>query len=118
MRLILIEVDDDEAAEKLVTKFSSLKSARIAGMFQVPKARCKCPNFDIKFGRQVPAEKRSIRGKLFGWWVHDKCHRASYGHQLTKNLIKPEDVTHSVQAPPTYVTQLTLWDRGYSPYFQ
>jgi len=118
MRLILIEVDDDEAAEKLVTKFSSLKSARIAGMFQVPKARCKCDNFEMRFGRRVPAEKRSLRGRLFGWWVHDKCHRAGYGAQLTKNLIDSKDVEHSVQAPPTYVQQLTLWDQGYHPSFK
>lgn len=116
--MILIEVDDDEAAEKLVAKFSSLRGARIAGMFQVPKARCRCDNFELRFGRRVPAEKRSLRGRLFGWWVHDKCGRPTHGSQLTKNLLKPEQVTHSVQAPETYVPQLTLWDRGHIPVFK
>lgn len=118
MRLILIEVDDDEAAEKLVARFNERKTARVAGMFQVPKSRCRCPNHDIRFGRQVPAEKRSLRGRMFGWWVHDKCGRPTHGQQLTKNLIKPEGVTHSVQAPPTYVIGLTLWDRGFHPLFK
>jgi len=112
--LIVIEVDDDEAAEKLVARINQTRTARVKGMFQMPRARCRCPNLEEKFGRLVPAEKRSLRGLQFGWWVHDKCHKVSKGlHSESKNLIARDDQPQGEGALPTYVDYIGWHDKGF-----
>lgn len=114
MRLIVIEVDDDAAAEKLVDKINSTRSARVKGIFQMPRARCKCPNLVERFGRMVPDEKRSVRGQLFGWWVHDKCHKVSKGlHSESKNLIDRADQPQGDVGMVTYIDYIGWHDRGF-----
>ena len=114
MRLIVVEVDDDETAEKLVRKLNATKFARVKGMFQMPKARCKCPSLVEKFGRMVPAEARSVRGQLFGWWVHETCHKVAKGlHSESKNMIAREDQPQGEGLLPTYVDYIAWHDKGF-----
>jgi hypothetical protein len=114
MRLIVVEVDNDETAEKLVAKLNATGFARVKGMFQVPKARCKCANLEERFGKLVPAQKKSIRGQLFGWWVHDVCHKVAKGlHSESKNLIKREDQPQGEGLLPTYVDYIAWHDKGF-----
>lgn len=114
MRLIVIEMDDDEVAERLVEKINATKSARVKGMFQMPRARCRCDNLVERFGRLVPAEKRSLRGRQFGWWVHDKCNKPTKGmHSEAKNLIAREDQPQAVGDLPTYVDYVAWHDKGF-----
>lgn len=115
MRLIVIEVDNDEAAERLVAKINATKSARVKGIFQMPRARCRCDNLVEKFGRMVPANKRSVRGQLFGWWVHDQCLKVSKGvHSETKNLIARADQPQRGGGDfTTYIDYIGWHDRGF-----
>lgn len=111
--MIVVEVDDDEAAERLVQKFSAIRSARVKGFFQVPKSRCSCPGPWASVSRS-PDWKRSVRGKLFGWWVHDKCHKPSRGLHNLKNLMAKEDQGQGPQsATDTYLDYLAFHDKGY-----
>lgn len=115
MRLIVIEVDDDEAAERLVAKFNATTSARVKGMFQMPRARCRC---DGPFSENSKSSmwKRSVRGTQFGWWVHDKCHKVSKGiHSESKNLIGRDKQPQAIGDYPTYVDSVTWHDRGHYP---
>ncbi len=114
MKLIVIEVDDDEAADRLIAKFSAIRSARVKGIFQAPRARCQCDNTEVKFGRTVAIQKRSVRGRLFGWWVHDKCNRVSKGmHSGAKNLIARADQPQGVGNLPTYIDYICWHDKGF-----
>ncbi len=114
MRLIVIEVDDDEAAERLVKKFEAIESARVKGIFQMPRARCRCDNLVERFGRLVPANKRSVRGQLFGWWVHDKCNKVSKGlHSEARNLIARADQPQAEGDLPTYIDHVGWHDKGF-----
>lgn len=112
---MVIEVDDDEAAEKLAAKINATRSARVKGMFQMPRARCRCDTMETRFGRRVPAERRSLRGLQFGWWVHDKCHKVAKGlHSETKNLIARKDQPQRGDGDfPTYVDYIGWHDRGF-----
>lgn len=113
MRLIVVEVDDDEAAERLIAKINSTKSARVKGMFQMPRARCRC-NGPFSENSKSTLWKRSLRGQQFGWWVHDKCLRVSKGlHTETKNLIAREDQPQGDTHMVTYVDGISWHDRGY-----
>lgn len=113
--MMVIEVDDDDAAERLAAKINKTSSARVKGMFQMPRARCRCDNLVEKFGRMVPAEKLSIRGRLFGWWVHDKCNKPARGlHSESKNLIpRPDQPQRANGDLITYVDYVGWHDRGF-----
>jgi hypothetical protein len=85
MRYVLIEVDDNEVAQKLMNKFENVRGLRIAGLFGPPTTWCGCPKSDGYHKDQI------VRGGKLGWWVHRSCRRARKGtHQLT-NLIWPAD---------------------------
>src|ERR1700744_237564 len=111
MRLIVIEVDDDAAAERLVAKFNATSSARGKGMFQMPRARCRCDG-PFSDNSRSSLWKRSVRGQQFGWWVHDKCHKVSKGlHTETRNLIPREDQPQARGDLPTYVDGISWHDK-------
>lgn len=112
---MVIEVDDDEAAERLAAKINATKSARVKGIFQMPRARCRCDNMVEKFGRMVPAEKRLIRGQLFGWWVHQTCNKVLKGSGAgARNLIPKADQPQRGQGDyKTYVDYIGWHDQGF-----
>lgn len=85
-RYVLIEVDDNEAANRLMTKLSQLKGMRIAGLFGVPQQYCECPKDE-----GYHQDKMVVRGSKLGWWVHRTCRRARRGTHQLQNLISPAE---------------------------
>jgi hypothetical protein len=113
MRLIVIELDDDQAAERLVAKFNATTTARVKGMFQVPRARCRCEG-PFSENSKSSMWKRSVRGTQFGWWVHDKCHKVSKGlHSEAKNLIPRKDQPQGDAGMITYIDSVSWHDEGH-----
>lgn len=113
MKLILLEVDDDEIADKLMKKLSSGTSWRIAGWFQVPRTRCRCVGYHEGGNHRVPNYKRSVIGQRFKWRVHDACGRPSWGLMTLKNLMPKTDRVFGAAAPPVYYDTVQMNDRGF-----
>lgn len=84
MRYVLIEVDNNNVAERLVNKFDSVKGMRIAGLFGVPTSWCGCPRNDGYYKNDI------VRGDKLGWWIHITCRKARRGTHDLKNLINPK----------------------------
>ena len=108
--MILIEVDSDEAADKLAAKFATLSTARVAGIFQVPRTRCKCP--DDMTGRH--RGKLSSRGVRFKWWVHRGCGKVSGGNlSPIGNLLPASERRATPNAPTILVDSINGHDLGF-----
>lgn len=80
-RFVLLEFEDDDLAEKFITKTQNHTyqgaNYRIAGLFARPNTWCKCP-FHIA-GKKRPVN----RGKKYGWWICAWCKKPRPGgHQL------------------------------------
>lgn len=114
MRFILIEVDDDTAADKLVEKFSTIKSARVAGIFQIPRTRCQCKGY-VDIGHRAGNSRRLLRGSKFLWWVHDICGRCPKGQHNLYNMLPQERrlADQNGRDLPTYVNYISMHDRGW-----
>lgn len=82
-RYVLIEVDNNDSAESLITRVSQIRGMRVAGLFGVPITYCDCAQDDGYHGNDV------VRGSKLGWWVHRKCRRARRGTHQLENLINP-----------------------------
>ncbi len=83
-RFIVLEVDDDEIAMKLVRKFNQGTQWRVAGFFARPHSWCECP-----MGGDYGSHKHFARGSKLGWWLHNipGCKRPRKGtHQLENQL--------------------------------
>ncbi len=113
MKLILIEVDDDETAEQLIERLSGKSTWRIAGWFQVPRTRCQCVGYHEGGNHRVPNYKRSVIGRKYKWRVHDKCGRPSGGLMTLKNLMPPLSRVFGDQGQPTFYDTLQMHDRGF-----
>lgn len=94
-RWLLIEIDDNDAAEQYIKSLSEGKSfitvpsgesytvrevsARVVGLFGKPTKFCECPEQDQKAG--------STKGAKTDWRVCPNCHLALRGSQTPKNLL-------------------------------
>lgn len=114
MRFILIEVDDDATADKLVEKFKTTKTVRVAGIFQIPRTRCTCKGF-TEMGHRSGQSRRLLRGSKFLWWVHDVCGRCPKGHHNLFNMMPQERRLSDLEGRelPTYVGFISMHDRGW-----
>lgn len=93
-RYLLIEVDDDRRATKLVEQFVALdqagKGVRAIGLYGKPTQFCGCPPELPKPGTPRTPPK-TLRGRKMGWYVHDKCRKPKPGYQSPTNLLFPDD---------------------------
>lgn len=99
-RYVLLEFDDNEAAEvfvqtiqeqnkqptkldyELLAKLVPALTARVRGFFFMPTQFCECP----------PSDK-SVKGAKWGLWIHRDCGKPKKGSwQHPKNLLDPEDI--------------------------
>lgn len=94
-RYLLIEFDDNNAAERMWGQIDAAtqagKGMRVAGMFGVPTQWCKCPTSDGYHKHEI------VRGAKLGWWVHKLCKRARPGSHNLQNLIRPADRSYGVE---------------------
>lgn len=93
-RYVLLEFDDDDAAERYVEKIlgravemsrkKGAKLVRVRGYFARPNTYCEC-------GILSPLEQREqvVRGVRYGWWVHRRCRKARRGPHTPRNLLDP-----------------------------
>lgn len=97
-RYILLEVDDNAAAESILALLARKEDpeefdprtlsyllgahAEPIGVFSKPGALCKCT---------APKPEQTIRGKKFGWWVCQVCKKPRHGagHTLMNMLDDP-----------------------------
>lgn len=76
-RLVVLEFDDDQAADRFVAHMANrmgagaLNQASVAiayssvvGVFARPTKFCKCKN---------PNSKNFTKSAKFGWWIHKPC---------------------------------------------
>lgn len=85
-RYIVVEVDDNKRAEKLIRKLGSLIGIKVLGLYHKPSRFCECPPPEDTWDRQNP---RSVRGPKLGLWVHDQCGRPrSGGQHMPRNLLR------------------------------
>lgn len=89
VRYVLVEVDDNDSADRLIDKVSWIKGMRVAGLFGVPTRHCDCPKDGGYHGNDI------IRGAKLGWWIHRKCRRARRGTHQLENLVHPSDRDYS-----------------------
>lgn len=113
MKLILLEVDDDEVADKLMQKLSAGSGWRIAGWFQVPRTRCKCTGYHDGGNQRLPNPKVWLRGQKFKWWVHDKCLRPGWGCMTLFNQMPRTDRTFRSNSPQTFYNYMEMHDKGF-----
>lgn len=113
MKLILIEVDDDDTADKLIERMKSGPKWRVVGWFQVPRTRCKCTGYHEGGNHRVPNAKKWVRGQLFKWWVHDKCLRPGWGSHTLFNQMPRTDRVFRPNFPETFYNYMEMHDRGF-----
>jgi hypothetical protein len=79
-RYVLIQVDENDRADRLIDKLSGVTGLRIIGLFGKPTQFCECPG---------PWE-RSTRGKKYGWYCCPDCgYPRKFGpHQRPRNLLE------------------------------
>lgn len=90
-RYLLIEFDDDAAADSLRAQISkatgSGKKFRVVGLFARPGRPCKCI---------ISPDKRSKdmvkRGDRLGWWVCTTCGKPRMGDHHLKNMLAPDEI--------------------------
>lgn len=101
-RYLVIEIEDKDAAEKLMQQINTKTRAgaglRVAGLFAKPGKTCKCPDARrANFGDKNWQPATILRGGRFGWWVCSRCNRPrKAGHQLV-NLLKLSDLLPGVE---------------------
>lgn len=78
-RYVLVEVDENDRADRLIEKLEAVPGLRVVGLFGKPTQFCEC---------EGPWEQ-SKRGKKYGWYVCPACgFPRKYGpHQRPKNLL-------------------------------
>jgi hypothetical protein len=79
-RYLLVEVDENDRAIKLMEKLNDVTGLRVIGLFGKPTQFCEC---------EGPWEN-SIRGKKYGWYVCPSCGnpRPLGPHQRPRNLLE------------------------------
>lgn len=79
-RYVLVEVDENDRADRLIAKLEGVPGLRIVGLFGKPTIFCECP---------PPWPERSVRGKKYGWYMCPQCRnpRAFGPHQRPMNLL-------------------------------
>jgi hypothetical protein len=79
-RYVLIQVDENDRADRLIEKLSGVPGLRVIGLFGKPLQFCEC---------EGPWE-RSSRGKRYGWYVCPECGKPRSGgpHQRPRNLLE------------------------------
>lgn len=85
-RHVVVEFDDNEAADKFIAKFAGKTSTRVVGLFALPVKFCMCPTPTGYIKDEV------VRGERFGWWVHVVCKRPILGTHQAENLLPIQDV--------------------------
>ena len=105
-RYVLVEVDNNDSADALVTKLGKVRGMRVAGLFGVPTKYCDCPKDDgYHQGRDI------VRGAKLGWWVHYKCRRARRGTHQLENLIAPDQREYDkIVGSVNVVTSVSICD--------
>jgi hypothetical protein len=96
-RYLLIEFDDDAAADRLREQIDSAtrkgKKFRVVGLFARPGRACQCvPRKDQR------AKDAVQRGGRFGWWLCTTCGKPRFGNHNLINILKPKDVIE----PPAF----------------
>jgi hypothetical protein len=62
-RYVLVEVDENDRADRLREKLDGVPGLRVIAMFGKPTKFCECD----------PMSDRSKRGKTYGWWCCPNC---------------------------------------------
>lgn len=105
-RYIVVEVEDNAAAQELIDSLTEKTSdairagnlMRVVGTFVRPNRTCQCPDWQTVNYRDPTKLKNEAgveRGLKFGWWVCSRCKRPrKAGHQLVNQLL-PSD-THEM----------------------
>lgn len=92
MRLVIIEFEDNDEAQRLVDKLTrdahDGKGRRAVGLIPVPTQFCECD----------PTTRKCGRTTKFGWWVCLACKKAQPGWQSPVNLLTPTLVSLKEQS--------------------
>lgn len=81
-RYLVVQVDDNDRADKLASKLNEVTGIDVIGLFGKPTQYCEC---------EGPWD-RSIRGKKYGWYICPDCGkpRSEGPHQRPANLLWTE----------------------------
>lgn len=91
-RYLLVQVDDNDRAEKLRQKLDPVAGIRVVGMFARPTKFCDC-----KTESAIGINARSVQGAKYGWRLHEECRRPKRLFHQLKNLLDPEDLNMAIQ---------------------
>ena len=102
-RYLLIEFDDEAAAERLRAQINTAtragKKFRVVGLFSRPgPIFCRCGNWESSRGRPFTPQQR---GRKFGWQVCLVCKKPVPTMTFLVNLVRPVDIID----PPLYDIQ-------------
>lgn len=85
MRLVVIEFDDNDEAQRLVDKLTrdalDSKGRRPVALIPVPTQFCECD----------PTTRNNGRTVKYRWWICQDCRKAQQGWQSPINLLQPLD---------------------------
>ena len=99
-RYVLVEFEDDEAAEKLRKMIDAQTAAgkryRVAGIFARPKGVCQCPRVEGYHKALV------VRGRRFGWNTCVACKKAKPGAHRPNNLLSIGELLRMPGTPPAH----------------
>lgn len=87
-RYLLVAIDDNNVADRLIPKLDSLKGVNCVGLYGKPTKFCddSC-QADVNV-----SDKRSIFGKKFGWALCPVCHKPRTRFHMLKNLLELENL--------------------------
>ena len=99
-RYVLVELDDEARALKLIGRLEGIQGVKIRGLFGKPTKFCDCPN-------NGDLNSRSVLGAKYNWRICPECGRAKRLFQTLRNLLDPEGL------PAKFVNMYLLVNEPY-----